>query len=123
MELSGKIKVIDSTIEVGTSGFRKRDVVITTDEQFPQEIQVQFVKDLCDVLDGYKVGTNVTIGINLRGRMWTNKDGKEVYFNTIQGWNIKVNDTSKQSPEYKIDNPTYAPAQVLNEAEPDDLPF
>ena len=117
MEVSGKIKVIDSTKEVGTSGFRKRDVVITTDEQFPQEIQVQFVKDLCDVLDGYKVGTNVTIGINLRGRMWTNKDGKEVYFNTIQGWQIKALDTSKQSPETPI--PSFKAAPDADT----DLPF
>jgi len=90
MELSGKIKVIDSTKEVGTSGFKKRDVVVTTSEQYPQDIQVQFVQDKCDLLDGYKVGQEVTIGINLRGRLWTNPKGEDVYFNTIQGWNIKA---------------------------------
>jgi len=123
MEVSGKIKVIDSTKEVGTSGFKKRDVVVTTDEQYPQDIQVQFVQDKCDVLDGYKAGQDVTIGINLRGRMWTNPEGKEVYFNTIQGWNIKAADTSKQSPEPQAPNAPFPTAPALNEEEPDNLPF
>lgn len=123
MEVSGKIKVIDSTKEVGTSGFKKRDVVVTTDEQYPQDIQVQFVQDKCDVLDGYKVGQDVTIGINLRGRMWTNPKGEEVYFNTIQGWNIKTLDTSKQSPEPQANNQTFASAPALEEVEDDSLPF
>jgi len=120
MEVVGKIKKIDSTKEVGSAGFKKRDVVVTTDEQFPQDIQVQFVQDKCDILDKYKVGQEVEIGINLRGRMWTNPQGEEVYFNTIQGWTIKAVDTSKQSPEAPSAPFPIAPA--LNE-EQDDMPF
>lgn len=122
MELSGKIKVIDSTKEVGTSGFKKRDVVVTTNEQYPQDIQVQFVQDKCEVLNGYNVGQEVTIGINLRGREWTNPKGEVVYFNTIQGWNIKAQ-SSEQAPQATAQNAPFPIAPVLNEAEPDDLPF
>jgi hypothetical protein len=89
MEVVGKIKMIDVTKEVGTSGFKKRDVVVTTDEKYPQDILVQFVQDGCDLLNGFKVGENVTIGINLKGREWMNPKAELVYFNTIQGWNIK----------------------------------
>jgi hypothetical protein len=88
MEIEGEIKMIGTTTEVGSSGFKKRDIVITTDEQYPQHILVQFVQDKCDVLNGYKVGENVKIGINLRGREWINPQGETTYFNTIQGWNI-----------------------------------
>lgn len=121
MEVVGRIKVIDSTKEVGSAGFKKRDVVVTTDEQYPQDIQVQFVQDKCDVLDKYKVGQNVTIGINLRGREWTNPKGETVYFNTIQGWNIKESDTSKQSPEVHEAKPFETVSSVEEAA--DDLPF
>jgi hypothetical protein len=89
MEVVGKIKMIDTTKEVGTSGFKKRDVVVTTDEKYPQDILVQFVQDGCDLLNGFKVGESVTIGINLKGREWMNPKAELVYFNTIQGWNIK----------------------------------
>lgn len=122
MEVSGKIKMIDTTKEVGTSNFKKRDIVITTDETYPQDILIQFVQDKCDVLDKYKAGQEVEIGINLRGRMWTNPKGEEVYFNTIQGWQIKALDTSKQSPEL-IQETSFHPATNLNEEKPDDLPF
>jgi len=87
MEVSGKIKFIDTVKEVGAS-FKKKDVVITTLEQYPQHILVQFVQDKCDLLNNYKVGDDVKIGINLNGREWTNPQGETVYFNTIQGWNI-----------------------------------
>jgi len=115
MEVSGKVKVIDSTKEVGTSGFKKRDVVITTDEQYPQDIQIQFVQDKCDVLDKYKVGQNVTIGINLRGREWENPKGEKVYFNTIQGWNIKEVVGEETQEVHQV--------EVLQNQPADDLPF
>jgi hypothetical protein len=89
MEVKGKIKSIGYEIEVGTSGFKKRDVVVTTDEQYPQHILVQFVQDKCTLLDSFLAGQEVTVSINLRGREWINPQGETVYFNTIQGWQIK----------------------------------
>jgi hypothetical protein len=59
--------------------------VVTTDEQYPQHISVQFVQDKCDLLNSFQVGEAVKIDINLRGREWTNAQGETVYFNTIQG--------------------------------------
>jgi len=89
LEITGKIKFIDVTKEVGSSNFKKRDIVITTNETYPQHILIQFVKDKCDLLDAFQIGKDVTIGINLRGNEWTNPNGEIVYFNTIQGWSIK----------------------------------
>lgn len=88
MELQGTVKMIDTTKNVGTSDFKKRDIVITSQEQYPQHILVQFVQDKCDLLNNFKVGDDVEIGINLRGREWVNPQGETVYFNTIQGWKI-----------------------------------
>jgi hypothetical protein len=88
MEVIGKVKMIDVTKEAGTSGFKKRDIVVTTDEQYPQHILVQFVQDKCELLNNYQVGDAVKIDINLRGREWTNNQNETVYFNTIQGWRI-----------------------------------
>jgi len=127
MELEGKIKLIDTTKEVGTGGFKKRDLVITTDEQYPQHILVQFVQDKCDILDGYKVGESVVVGINLRGREWVNPKGETVYFNQIQGWKINRPDTSKQSPAENTavtnTNPKQAGGTLPGEADDDQLPF
>jgi hypothetical protein len=125
MEVTGKIKMIDQTKEVGSAGFKKRDVVVTTDEQYPQHILVQFVQDKCDLLNNYQVGDAVKIDINLRGREWTNPQGETVYFNTIQGWRI-AKAQAEAAPTQAPPMPAAAafpPATSLNEEEPDDLPF
>ena len=126
MEVTGKIKMIDQTKEVGSGGFKKRDVVVTTDEQYPQHISVQFVQDKCDLLNNFQVGEAVKIDINLRGREWTNAQGETVYFNTIQGWRIGKSQTEGVAPSQMPPMPTaeaFAPATNLNEEEADDLPF
>ena len=125
MEVVGKIKMIDTTKEVGSSGFKKRDVVVTTDEQYPQHILVQFVQDKCDLLNNYQVGDAVKIDINLRGREWTNPQGEMVYFNTIQGWRIgKIQAEVAASPVAPMPAAeAFAPATDFKEEDHDDLPF
>ena len=88
MEVQGNIKLIGETKEYGSNGFRKREVVITTEEQYPQFLLIEFIQDKTDILDQYKVGQKVKIGINLRGREWVSPQGETKYFNSIQGWKI-----------------------------------
>jgi single-strand DNA-binding protein len=89
MEVSGRIRMIDETKAFGANGFRKRELVITTDEQYPQHIMVEFTQDKCDLLNNYQVGEPVKVSINLRGREWVNPQGETKYFNSIQGWRIE----------------------------------
>lgn len=124
MEVTGKIKMVDTTKEVGTSGFKKRDVVVTTDEQYPQHILVQFVQDKCDLLNSFNVGDAVKIDINLRGREWVNPQGETVYFNTIQGWRIaKLQAENPASAPPMPAAEAFEPATSFTEEEHDDLPF
>jgi hypothetical protein len=97
MEVSGKIKLINDTQEFGKSGFKKRETVIVTQEQYPQPLMVEFVQDKTSLLDSFSPGDMVTIQINLRGREWTSPQGETKYFNSIQGWRIeKVKDQAKE---------------------------
>ena len=126
MEVLGRVKFVDQTKEVGTSGFKKRDIVVTTDEQYPQHILVQFVQDKCELLNNYQVGDNVKIDINLRGREWVNPQGETVYFNTIQGWRIsKVQAEAPSAPQMPPmpASEAFEPATNFKEEEHDDLPF
>jgi len=123
-EIQGKIKMIDTTKEVGSQGFKKRDFVITTDSEYPQHIIMQMVKDKCDVLDGYKVGDAVKVDININGRIWVNPQGEDVYFNTITAWRITKPDTSQQSPAPNTGVTNTNPLQAGGDTEEgDDLPF
>jgi hypothetical protein len=98
MELTGKIKVLNETQNIGDNGFRKREVVITTEEQYPQHILVEFIQDKCDLLDSYAVGQEVKIDLNLRGREWINPQGEVKYFNSINGCRIEVIETTNPQP-------------------------
>jgi hypothetical protein len=124
MEVTGKIKLIGETQTFGTSGFRKRELVVTTDEQYPQMLMIEFVQDKTDALNSYKVGDDVKVSINLRGREWINPEGVAKYFNSIQGWRIeKMQSETAQGvpPVEAID--AFEPADKVSDNEPDDLPF
>ena len=90
MEITGKLKVIGEVQVFGEKGFRKRELVITTDEQYPQMIMIEFIQDKTDLLDSYSVGQDVKVSINIRGREWINPQGEAKYFNSIQGWRIEA---------------------------------
>lgn len=126
MEVSGRIKVINPELQVSAT-FKKRELVVSTDEQYPQHILVNFIQDKCDILNAYKVGEQVKVGINIRGREWISPAGETKYFNDIQGWKI-----DRVGGESESQNPSmppvpqaeaFAPATNFKEEEHDDLPF
>lgn len=88
MEVVGIIKQVQEVTEKGT--FKSRNVVVTTEEQYPQHISIQFVQDKVGLLETFTEGQKVKVAINLRGREWVNPQGESVYFNTIQGWKIEA---------------------------------
>ena len=113
MEITGKIKFIDETKTYGNNGFQKRELIITTNDDYPQPISIEFVQDKCTLLDNYSVGQDVKVGINLKGREWKSPDDEIKYFNSIQGWRIDGDKDEKPAPE----------PPKKEEEEDDDLPF
>ena len=122
MEVQGKIKLIGETQSIGSNGFRKRELVVTTEEQYPQHIMVEFVQDKTDLLNNFQVGQQIKVGINLRGREWINPQGEAKYFNAIQGWRIE-NLQPAQPPANAAPAQAFEPATDLTADEPNDLPF
>jgi len=114
MEVQGFIKkVLDA--QVVSDKFTKREIWVETTDQYPQTLNIQFTQDKCSVLDGFKIGDSVKIGINLNGRTWTSPQGEEKCFNTITGWKIEKEDSNNSAP---------APQVVdMNAGSDDDLPF
>lgn len=91
MEILGRIKHIGQTQVVGVnSNFQKRELVIITEEQYPQHIMIEFHQDKCSLLDSVKIGQMVEIQFNVRGRGWVSPQGETKYFNTLVGWRIEL---------------------------------
>ena len=115
MEIQGRIKQIFPSQLIGQNGFEKRDLVITTEEQYPQTIIIQFTQQRCDLLDSLQVGQNVKVYINIRGREWTNPQGEIKYFNTIEGWKIEVIQITNVANQQPVQQ---APQQPVAQAAP-----
>jgi hypothetical protein len=126
MEVSGKVKVVGAEQQVSPT-FRKRELVVTTDEQYPQSIMIEFVQDKSDLLNTIAVGENVKVSINLGGREWVNPQGETKYFNSIKGWRIeKIQSEAPAAAQQMPPMPAaeaFAPATDFKEEEHDDLPF
>jgi len=125
MEVQGSIKVIGEVQEISAT-FKKRELVVTTDEQYPQTISIEFIQDKTDLLNSFEVAQNVKVNINLRGREWENPQTKEIkYFNSIQGWRIELIEVASQKEDLPpLDNLSpFEPASDSKDEDLDDLPF
>lgn len=122
MELQGTVKKLGET-QTFASGFQKRELVLLTEEQYPQPIQIDFLSDKIDLLQNVKEGESVKIGINIRGREWTNPQGEVKYFNSITGWRLeKVSGDAPQGNFTEKPKEKEAENPFLEEGD-DNLPF
>lgn len=91
IKITGTIKLINET-QTFDSGFQKREFVVTTKEQYPQDLKIELIKDKCDKLDSFGEGQEVEVAINLRGNEYNGK-----YYVNLQGWKIDVIQAAKQT--------------------------
>lgn len=108
--VTGRITVIGD-VETFDSGFSKRMVVVTTEDQYPQPIKLEFFKDKASLLDNYSIGDRVEVAYNLLGNEYNGK-----YYINANAWKIKKADGE---PAASV---TPLPVAESNDAE-DDLPF
>lgn len=122
MELQGTVKKIGET-QTFASGFQKRELVLLTQEQYPQPISIEFLSDKINLLDNVSEGETVKVGINIRGREWTDPQGEVKYFNSITAWRLEK--VSSDTPKGNFtENPKEKPDRnpFLDEGD-DDLLF
>lgn len=89
MEITGTIIEIFAEQVVGSNNFKKREFVLKTEGQYPQEIKFQAVQDKTTILNFVKKGDNVLVKFNLGGQSWTNKEGVKNWFNSLNAWRIE----------------------------------
>ena len=103
-ELEGTVKAVFDTQEFA-SGFSKREFVITTDGEYPQDIKFEVYKDKCEDLDALTDGIKVNVFFNLKGNEYNGN-----YYNNLHCWRFEAAKKTAASAEINID-------------EEDDIPF
>lgn len=122
MEIKAKVHEISPVIEVSEK-FKKRELIVEYAENptYPEYVKFEAVQEKVSLFDNVKVGDEVELFFNLRGRPWTDKNGKTSYFNTLVVWRINIlngaANAAAQTPERA------APVDITSTPEDDDLPF
>ena len=121
-EAAGTIKVVMDT-QTFDSGFSKREFVVTTKEQYPQDLKFELVKDKISLIDKYKTGDDVKVSFNLRGNEYNGR-----YFVNLGAWKIDANTAVTAPPPMDpilgvASTPAPAPTSAPPLPEDDDLPF
>jgi len=113
LKLKGKVKEI-MAVENFDSGFSKRQFVITTDDTYPQDVVFELIKDKCDLIDPYAIGSDVEVSFNVRGNFYNGK-----YYTNIQAW--KLAGTAAAPAKKAPPTPAAAPFEV--DESDDNTPF
>ncbi|GAA4355729.1 hypothetical protein GCM10023185_18850 [Hymenobacter saemangeumensis] len=87
-DVTGRLHEIFDEQQVSEK-FRKREFVLEVqDGQYPEHIKFQMVQDKTSLIDPYKMGDEVKVTFNLRGRGF-NKNGQMIYFTNLEAWRIE----------------------------------
>lgn len=110
LKLQGKIKQIGE-LQTFDSGFTKVEFIITTVEQYPQDVKFEIIKEKAEqFLKFNKVDQLVDVSFNVRGNEYNGK-----FYVNLQAWKVFKAEAT-ETPEA-----VNAVAQTEDEIE--DLPF
>jgi hypothetical protein len=125
MDLTGRVKVVMEE-KAFASGFTKREFVVTTEDQYPQDIIFELLKEKGSLINAFKPGDRVIVRFDVRGREWQGK-----YFNSLVAWKIEAAGAPATAPaaaepqNYAYQTPSVETARPAIQESPmeDDLPF
>ncbi len=120
-EAVGTLHALFDTQQVKDT-FKKREFVLEMqDGNYPQHIKFQVTQDRCALLDNFKVGQQVKVLFNLRGRPFQNREGQTVYFTNLEAW--RVEPAQAGSTGATTDYSQISPASASGSEGFDDVPF
>lgn len=108
MELAGKVKVVFDT-QTFDSGFEKREFVITTFDEYPQDVKFEVYKEKCNLLNDLKEGQSVTVHMNVKGNEYNGR-----YYVNLNAWKIDKGEVIEEDTQ---------PKESVNDEDDDKLPF
>jgi hypothetical protein len=116
-KFKGEVVFITPTTSVSDK-FKKREVTLKSQDEYPQYVTFQLTQDKCDLANNLKTGEVVEVSYNLRGRRWEAQDGTIKYFNSIEAWTMSLSSKIENSAVDKL-RKTFD----TTDESTDDLPF
>lgn len=115
-------------VQTFNSGFTKREFVVTTEEQYPQDVKFELIKDKTTLIDSFNPNDPIKVSFNLRGNEYNGK-----YFVNLQAWRLEKDEAGSGAPIPPPLDPMAQPAAsssaapantgTIDDIGEDDLPF
>jgi len=129
-EMTGILK-IKGEIQNFPSGFSKRPFVITTQEQYPQDVQFELTKNGTSHIDRFNEGELLKVTFDIRGREYNGK-----YFVNLNAYRVDkaeggmappvaapLAQSAPQAAPARPATPAFDPGLEPISGDVDDLPF
>ena len=119
-EMKGKVKKIFEQQDF-PSGFYKREFVITTEEQYPQDVKFTTVKERTEQIAKLQEGDAVLVKFDIRGNEYNDK-----FYVDLNAWRVESGESANAaSPDAVAATPMpdVPPMPTAPAADDDDLPF
>ena len=94
-EMVGIIKVIMDE-QTFPSGFSKREFVLTSEDEYPQDIKFTFTKERAKLLDVIKTGERVKVDFGIRGNEYNDR-----FYVDLNAFKIEQLDVDGSSVAYE----------------------
>ncbi len=99
-EMIGTIKEIFQPMTFG-SGFTKREFLLSMEDDYPQDVKFQCIKERIGQLDALQAGERVKVVFRIRCRSWESPNKGVQYFTDLEAFRIDRLDTDGSSIEYE----------------------
>ena len=124
-ELQGRVHKIGD-VQTIKNDFTKREFVVKTDEQYPQFIPFELIKDKTSLIDGFKIGDAIKVSFDIRGREWQDR-----FFINLSAWRVEqvgapsAGGAPQGAPQPPANAKAPTPPEIYDpgDAADDDLPF
>jgi len=88
-EIIGKVYFKGEVELIGANQMKKQILVVETDNQYPQKLPIEFIKDNVDLLNNLQIGQQVKVRVNVRGSEYQDRNGVTRFGLSFQGWKVE----------------------------------
>jgi hypothetical protein len=67
-------------VEKFSSGFKKRELIVRTEDEYPQDLKIDFIQENCEKLDLFTDGELVMVAFTIIGNLYQGK-----YYTNLRG--------------------------------------
>jgi hypothetical protein len=67
-------------VEKFSSGFKKRELIVRTEDEYPQDLKIDFIQENCEKLDLFMDGELVMVAFTIIGNLYQGK-----YYTNLRG--------------------------------------